>query len=110
MADENRSFDPTPQQANRSLEQGLGMGQKEMNQQRSPSREQHATDPRRPEPFNAEPFDTEEGISQGGDLDDRSAARFDDGNAQLGAGTPPNVDIHKLGQDDNPEEDWGEPA
>lgn len=28
----------------------------------------------------------------------------------LGAGTPPNVDIHKLGQEDNPEEDWGEPA
>lgn len=28
----------------------------------------------------------------------------------LGAGTPANVDIHKLGQEDNPEEDWGEPA
>jgi hypothetical protein len=28
----------------------------------------------------------------------------------LGAGTPANVDLHKLGQSDNPEEDWGEPA
>lgn len=26
----------------------------------------------------------------------------------LGAGTPANVDIHKLGQPDNPEADWGE--
>jgi len=28
----------------------------------------------------------------------------------LGAGTPANVDVHKLGQEDNPEQDWGEPA
>ncbi|PZQ53165.1 MAG: hypothetical protein DI570_24340 [Phenylobacterium zucineum] len=28
----------------------------------------------------------------------------------LGAGTPPNVDIHKLGQTDRPEQDWGEAA
>ena len=28
----------------------------------------------------------------------------------LGAGTPPNVDVHKLGQEDRPQEDWGEPA
>jgi len=28
----------------------------------------------------------------------------------LGAGTPANVDVHKLGQEDNPEEDWGEAA
>jgi hypothetical protein len=26
----------------------------------------------------------------------------------LGEGTPPNVDLTKLGQRDNPEEDWGE--
>ncbi|WP_374468084.1 hypothetical protein [Phenylobacterium sp.] len=28
----------------------------------------------------------------------------------LGAGTPANVDIHKLGQPDKPEQEWGEPA
>lgn len=28
----------------------------------------------------------------------------------LGEGVPPNVDIHKLGQDDRPEQDWGEPG
>lgn len=28
----------------------------------------------------------------------------------LGAGTPANVDIHKLGQSDRPEEEWGEPG
>lgn len=28
----------------------------------------------------------------------------------LGEGTPANVDLHKLGQGDRPQEDWGEPA
>ena len=28
----------------------------------------------------------------------------------LGEGTPANVDLTKLGQRDNPEEDWGEPS
>jgi hypothetical protein len=28
----------------------------------------------------------------------------------LGTGTPANVDIHKLGQDDKPQSDWGEAA
>jgi hypothetical protein len=28
----------------------------------------------------------------------------------LGAGTPANVDVHDLGQEDNPEQDWGDPA
>ncbi|HEY0437097.1 MAG TPA: hypothetical protein VGC92_10675 [Phenylobacterium sp.] len=104
MADENRSFDPTPQQANRSIDQGLGVGQREMDRQGNPTRDQHATDPQR-----TEPFDTDEGIGQGGDLSDRDAAG-QEADAQLGAGTPANVDIHKLGQNDNPQEDWGDPA
>jgi hypothetical protein len=40
---------------------------------------------------------------------DRNAAGIDDA-GDLGAGTPPNVDIHKLGQEDDPQEDWGDPA
>ncbi|RAK63405.1 hypothetical protein [Phenylobacterium kunshanense] len=28
----------------------------------------------------------------------------------LGTGTPANVDVHKLGQDDRPQSDWGEAA
>jgi hypothetical protein len=28
----------------------------------------------------------------------------------LGSGTPANVDVHKLGERDNPQADWGEPA
>jgi hypothetical protein len=39
---------------------------------------------------------------------DRSAAPMPTGD--LGEGTPANVDIHKLGQSDRPEEAWGEPA
>lgn len=39
----------------------------------------------------------------------------DDRNVQaatgdLGEGTPANVDIHKLGQSDRPQEEWGEAA
>ncbi|WP_309090941.1 hypothetical protein [Phenylobacterium sp.] len=40
----------------------------------------------------------------------RNEAGMGDVEGDLGAGTPPNVDIHKLGQTDNPEQDWGEPA
>jgi hypothetical protein len=103
MADEERSFIPSTPQANRAAEQGLGVGRKEMDAQRDPSRERRATDPARTEPFDT---DLEPGR---GELDDRGASGSDDA-AILGAGTPPNVDIHKLGQPDNPEGDWGEPA
>ena len=38
------------------------------------------------------------------------AADVNDAEGDLGRGTPANVDIHKLGQEDNPQEDWGESA
>jgi hypothetical protein len=103
MAEEDRSFSPTEAGANRGRQQGLGVGQREMDAQRDPSREQHALDP-----YRQEPFDTELEAGEG-DLEDRNAAGVDDA-GDLGAGTPPNVDIHKLGQDDRPEQDWGEAA
>lgn len=40
----------------------------------------------------------------------RDEAGLDAVDGDLGAGTPPNVDVHKLGQEDNPQQDWGEPA
>src|SRR3954462_7358842 len=104
MADENRSFDPSTQQANRSVEQGLGVGQKEMDAQRDPGRDQQATDPRR-----TARFESDQGISEEGAPEDRNAAHGTD-EAPLGEGAPANLDIHDLGQADNPEEDWGEPA
>jgi hypothetical protein len=42
------------------------------------------------------------------DAVDRNEAGLEDG-GRLGASTPPNVDVHKLGEGDNPELDWGEP-
>jgi len=103
MAEEDRSFSPTEVEANRGRQQGLGVGQREMDAQRDPSREQHAIDPYRQEPFDAE-------LEAGeGDLEERNASGVSEA-GDLGAGTPPNVDIHKLGQDDHPEQDWGEPA
>jgi hypothetical protein len=46
----------------------------------------------------------------GAELDDRNAAGRDEGGGDLGAATPPNVDVHNLGQEDVPEQDWGEEA
>ena len=40
----------------------------------------------------------------------RNEAGLKDVDGDLGAGTPANVDVHNLGQEDNPEQDWGEPA
>lgn len=40
-------------------------------------------------------------------IDDRDAAGLDEA-GDLGAGTPAGVDIHDVGQEDKPEQDWGE--
>jgi hypothetical protein len=45
----------------------------------------------------------------GARLDDRNAAGLAEA-GDLGAGTPANVDVHNLGQQDRPQEEWGEPA
>lgn len=134
MADEDRSFTPTPTEANRARQQGGGVGQEEMDLQRDPNRFQTATNPQqrsfegdldgatnadRPSQadFGEEGQDGAGGQAQRAqadgsdrDLSDRSGAGMDDVRGDLGAGTPPNVDVHKLGQEDNPEEDWGDPA
>jgi hypothetical protein len=41
MADENRTFSTTQSQANRGRQQGLGVGQQEMDLQGDPTRDQH---------------------------------------------------------------------
>jgi hypothetical protein len=40
---------------------------------------------------------------------DRNAAGQENA-GDLGEGTPPSVDVHDLGQEDNPQQDWGEQA
>jgi hypothetical protein len=82
--------------------QGLGVGQKEMDAQRAPSREQHATDPQRPTPF-----ENDAARAAGRGRDDRDTADLEE-EAELGAGTPAGVDVHHVGDEDNPQEDWGE--
>ena len=98
MAEDDRTFRTSTPAANRAEQQGLGVGQRELEAAREPSGEQHAIDPQRLEPFDDGEASTE----------DRAFA--DDGErlGDLGEGTPPNVDVHKLGQEDKPEEDWGE--
>jgi len=41
---------------------------------------------------------------------DRRTATPEPAKGGLGSGTPANVDVHKLGERDNPQADWGEPA
>jgi hypothetical protein len=121
--------------------QGLGVGQKELNQQQDPSRIESATEGTHPslrgdmdgatnadrpaeahfgdtdiahgEPGQAEAGQAEPERRDGWGVDPnlgRDEAGLNDVEGDLGAGTPANVDVTKLGQEDNPEEDWGEPA
>jgi hypothetical protein len=128
MPDRNApTFSTSPAAANRARQQGLGEGQRELDAGRDPSRRQAATNPEQRSfegdieaPAGADrPGAADFSGKAGADaqpeaptsgLDDRNAAGLDDVRGDLGAGTPPNVDVHKLGQEDKPQEDWGEPA
>lgn len=144
MANPNdRHFDPSQTEANRTRMQGGGVGAREMDQQRDPNRHETATNPEQrsfdgdldgatnaDRPSQADFGDsdlaagdddgnTDQMQRAGGERRDgwgvdpdlgRNEAGLGDVEGDLGAGTPANVDIHKLGQTDNPEEDWGDPA
>jgi len=125
--DEKRTFAPGTVSSNRAQMQGLGVGQKEMNMQQAPNRDTYATAPQRTEPFDERLDDTtnadrpeqadfgeagREGrggarAAPGADLDDRNRAGLQQA-GDLGAGTPGGVDVHDLGQDDEPMQDWGD--
>jgi hypothetical protein len=123
MADEqDRTFSTDEVQASRSRTQGLGVGQEEMDAQRDPSRFQAATNPEQrsfegdldeatnsDRPSEADFGDTDIASRQDRAVS-RNAAGINDIEGDLGAGTPANVDIHKLGQADHPEQAWGESA
>lgn len=138
--EQDRTFSPDTTGTNRARVQGLGVGQEEMDRQQDPNRFETATNPEQrsfdgdldgatnsDRPSQADFGDTdiaaaggeqaaeaEQGQRRDGwGLDPnlgRNEAGIDAVEGDLGAGTPPNVDIHNLGQEDNPEEDWGEPA
>jgi hypothetical protein len=113
MAEDDRTFRTSTPAANRAEMQGLGVGQKELNAQQAPNRDQHATDPQRLEPFENDPAGPGDDRGQAsGDLG--GAAARDDGQAAdldaaaLGVGVPSNVDVHDLGEKDNPLADFGD--
>lgn len=124
MADPNdRTFSPSEAETNRGRSQGLGVGQREMDAQRDPNRSQTATNPEQrsfdgdvdttngDQPSQADFGDDGlAGDGETGGMPDRNAAGLGDVEGDLGAGTPANVDVHKLGHDDHPEQEWGEPA
>ena len=108
MVDEPRSFAPDTAAANQTRQQGGGVGQREMDAQRDPDR---AADPTTPQP--PAPAGEDDGATAGRDrgrFPERNAAGLDDVRGDLGAGTPPGVDIHDTEEPDNPEADWGRPA
>lgn len=84
MAEDDRTSRTSTPAANRAEMQGLGVGQKEMDAQRA--REETRA------------FDSSE--------EERGAAAPE--GAELGTGTPANVDVHDIGDDDKPMQDWGE--
>ncbi|HEV7384444.1 MAG TPA: hypothetical protein VGN89_06160 [Phenylobacterium sp.] len=123
MADETRSFLPNEVEANRARQQGLGVGQKELDAQRDPNPDEYAVDPQRTEPFDttleAGPPANHTPQVLGGRLveptEDGEAERASEESGDqrkpwLGEGVPPNVDVHDTGEADDPQNDWGEPA
>jgi hypothetical protein len=109
MADEPRTFDPDVTAANRTRQQGGGVGQREMDQQRDPDRAVDAPreQPRQQQQQQAEPKPAVSRID-GTRLEPRNATGMGDTGGDLGAGTPANVDVHDLKQDDNPQAEWGQ--
>jgi hypothetical protein len=110
MADEDRTFTPSTVSANRTQMQGGGVGQEEMNLQRSPNRGQGATEPDRTEGWDNDP------AGPGGEArDDAGEARSFEATGEdepteprFGQGTQANLDPNDIGERDNPELDWGE--
>ena len=114
MADPNARTSPAGSaEANAGRQQGLGQGQAELDAGRDPSRTRAATNPeQRSFTGDMDESGSSDRPSQADfrEMPDRNAAGIDDVPGDLGAGTPPNVDIHKLGQKDHPQGEWGEPA
>ena len=128
MADKKRSFATDAVSANRAQTQGLGLGQEELNAQKVADQDLHAIDPQRTEPFdqsldrttNADrPSEADFSGQEPGDIraqGERRDFRSDDLPGQVAVGDAAadvalgGVDAHNLGQRDNPQEDWGQPA
>lgn len=118
MADEDRTFSPSTVSANRTQMQGGGVGQEEMNLQRSPNRGQGATEADRTEGWDNDPagadtgapksaFEAGEAEEDGGER--RDAAGADESSEpRFGEGTQANLDPRDIGERDDPELDWGE--
>jgi hypothetical protein len=87
MAEDDRTFHTSTPQANRAEQQGLGVGQKELNAQRVAQSDQQATDPERLEPFdnNAAGGDRGPDSKKGGssDMGAGSASRGPGDGAQM---------------------------
>jgi hypothetical protein len=126
MAEDPQTYSPNTAQVNRARMQGNGVGQQDMDMQQDPNRDTYATNPQRTDAFGDDPqgggddlgADNGRNVSGTGNSVGDEGRSFDEGRdaagvneaGDLGSGTPANVDIHDIGQSDNPEEEWGEGA
>ncbi|RAK57114.1 hypothetical protein [Phenylobacterium deserti] len=135
MAEDPRTYQPSTTEVNRARVQGNGVGQQDMDMQQDPDRDTYATEPQNTAGWDNDPPNQgtdrpSQADFSGQDVGDddapgepRSFAADDDTGDNvapvrdeadvndtpiLGSGTPANVDIHKIGQQDNPEGDWGD--
>jgi hypothetical protein len=132
MAEDPSTYQPSTTEVNRARAQGNGVGQQDMDMQVDPDRVTDATEPQRTQGWDNDPPSLGEDRPSEADFsgqdvgESRTFAResSEDGDADpdigrdeagvgdagmLGAGTPANVDIHNIGEQDNPEAEWGEP-
>jgi len=129
MAEDPQTYQPSTTEVNRARMQGNGVGQQDMDMQQDPDRDTYATDPQNTEGWDNDPAnraDDRPATSFSGDdasgeprsfaadesAGDNAAPVRDEAEVNdtpiLGSGTPANLDIHDIGQQDNPEGDWGD--
>ena len=87
MADEPRNFDPDTTDANRTRQQGGGMGQRELSGQHDPDRNADVTAPKPPAPAGGRDDGT--AGRDRGRYPERNAADRHDARGALGAGLEP---------------------
>jgi hypothetical protein len=109
MPQDPRTYSPTTPEANRARQQGAGVGQRDLFEQRDPTRSDIATSPER-----TESFVQGEERTIGENAEDEASAAFDaeDDKPQETdprfVGVPAGVDPHAFDQGDSPQLDWGE--
>jgi hypothetical protein len=136
MAEDPSTYQPSTTEVNRARVQGNGVGQQDIDMQQDPDRGTHATEAQNTEGWDNDPASpgsdrpsqadfSGQDVGENAQGEPRSFAADDNSEGDnsapgrdeagvndtpiLGSGTPANVDIHNIGESDNPELEWGDP-